>query len=72
LCARFLLVCLSTGPGRAIWLGQLVCTVLTLGLGLAIVKGIIEAHHGGIAEVGTEGQGARFVIILPLKKDIMQ
>lgn len=36
LCARFLLVCLSTGPGRAIWLGQLVCTVLTLGLGLAI------------------------------------
>jgi len=43
-----------------------------MGLGLAIVKGIIEAHHGGIAEVGTEGQGARFVIILPLKKDIVQ
>lgn len=39
-----------------------------MGLGLAIVKGIIEAHHGGIAEVGTPGEGARFVILLPLRE----
>ena len=38
-----------------------------MGLGLAIVKGIIEAHHGGIAEVGEAGHGAHFVILLPLK-----
>ena len=38
-----------------------------MGLGLAIVKGIIEAHHGGITEVGTHGKGARFVILLPLR-----
>ena len=37
-----------------------------MGLGLAIVKGIIEAHHGGIAEVGAAGQGAQFVTLLPL------
>ncbi|MES2464746.1 MAG: GAF domain-containing sensor histidine kinase [Armatimonadota bacterium] len=40
-----------------------------MGLGLAIVKGIIEAHHGGIVEVGTQGQGARFVILLPLREE---
>ena len=38
-----------------------------MGLGLAIVKGIIEAHHGGIAEIGVEGAGAHFVILLPLQ-----
>ncbi len=37
-----------------------------MGLGLAIVKGIIEAHHGSIAEVGTQGEGATFVTVLPL------
>lgn len=36
-----------------------------MGLGLSIVKGIIEAHHGKICEIGTPGQGARFVIFLP-------
>ena len=36
LCARFLMGCLSAGPGRAISIGQLVCTVVTLGLGLAV------------------------------------
>lgn len=36
LCARYLLGCLSTGPGRAIRVGQWVCTVVTLGLGLAV------------------------------------
>lgn len=40
-----------------------------MGLGLAIVKGIIEAHHGGIVEVGTHGEGARFVILLPLREE---
>ncbi len=36
-----------------------------MGLGLSIVKGIVEAHHGGICEVGEENSGARFVILLP-------
>jgi signal transduction histidine kinase len=37
------------------------------GLGLAIAKEEIEEiHHGVIREVGTYGQGARFVILLPL------
>jgi len=40
-----------------------------MGLGLAIVKGIVEAHHGGIAETGVEGRGACFVIVLPLRDD---
>ena len=38
-----------------------------MGLGLAIVKGIIEAHHGDIVEVGRPGEGARFLIYLPLR-----
>jgi signal transduction histidine kinase len=37
-----------------------------MGLGLSIVKGIIEAHHGNIIEVGIPGQGARFVVFLPI------
>jgi signal transduction histidine kinase len=37
-----------------------------MGLGLSIVKGIIEAHHGVIHETGVEGQGARFLIYLPI------
>jgi len=36
-----------------------------MGLGLSIVKGIIDAHQGAIVEVGTEGEGAHFVIVLP-------
>jgi signal transduction histidine kinase len=36
-----------------------------MGLGLSIVKGIIDAHHGAIAEVGRPGEGARFLIVLP-------
>jgi signal transduction histidine kinase len=36
-----------------------------MGLGLSIVKGIIDAHHGGIIENGTEGVGASFVVYLP-------
>jgi signal transduction histidine kinase len=38
-----------------------------MGLGLSIVKGILEAHHGNIAEIGLEGQGAKFVAFLPAK-----
>lgn len=36
-----------------------------MGLGLSIVKGIVEAHHGRICEIGSVGEGARFVIFLP-------
>jgi signal transduction histidine kinase len=39
-----------------------------MGLGLAIVKGIIEAHHGDLVEVGKPGEGARFLIFLPLRE----
>jgi signal transduction histidine kinase len=38
-----------------------------MGLGLAIVKGILEAHKGDIVEVGAPGEGARFLIFLPLR-----
>jgi signal transduction histidine kinase len=36
-----------------------------MGLGLSIVKGIVDAHQGAIAEVGHEGEGAHFIIVLP-------
>jgi len=36
-----------------------------MGLGLSIVKGIIDAHQGAIGEVGEEGRGAHFIIVLP-------
>lgn len=39
-----------------------------MGLGLAIVKGIIEAHKGDIVEVGAPGEGARFLVFLPLRE----
>lgn len=37
-----------------------------MGLGLSIVKGIVDSHGGGIFEGGKEGQGAKFVILLPV------
>lgn len=37
-----------------------------MGLGLSIVKGIAEAHGGTVIEEGSEGAGARFVILLPV------
>ncbi len=40
-----------------------------MGLGLSIVKGIVDAHSGVIYEVGEEGEGARFIIILPALGD---
>jgi signal transduction histidine kinase len=36
------------------------------GIGLAIVKKIIEKHNGIISAKGTEGEGATFMILLPL------
>lgn len=36
-----------------------------MGLGLPIVKGIVDAHEGVIEEVGQEGVGAYFIIVLP-------
>ena len=38
-----------------------------MGLGLSIVKGIIDAHHGAIRELGTEGSGAEFTVFLPIE-----
>jgi signal transduction histidine kinase len=40
-----------------------------MGLGLSIVKGVIDAHHGMIRESGEAGQGARFLIFLPVNGD---
>ncbi len=37
-----------------------------MGLGLSIVKGIVDAHGGEVFEAGRMGQGAKFVILLPL------
>lgn len=37
-----------------------------MGLGLSIVKGILEAHGGTVVETGQEGQGANFVMLLPV------
>jgi signal transduction histidine kinase len=37
-----------------------------MGLGLSIVKGIIDAHGGEVYESGLDGEGARFIIHLPL------
>jgi signal transduction histidine kinase len=37
-----------------------------MGLGLSIVKGIVDAHGGEVFEEGRRGEGARFVILLPL------
>ncbi len=37
-----------------------------MGLGLSIVKGIVDAHGGDVFEAGEEGEGAKFVILLPI------
>jgi signal transduction histidine kinase len=36
-----------------------------MGLGLSIVQGIAMAHSGTAFEMGNEGSGAHFVILLP-------
>lgn len=40
------------------------------GIGLAIAKKIIEKHNGAIAAFSREGEGAEFIIVLPLKQEI--
>jgi len=40
---------------------------LGTGIGLAIVKKYVEQHQGRIAEVGKEGEGATFLILLPIQ-----
>ena len=37
-----------------------------LGLGLAICREVVRAHGGEIVEIGASGQGARFVMLLPV------
>jgi two-component system OmpR family sensor kinase len=39
------------------------------GLGLAIVAAIVEAHGGRIAVSSPPGEGAKFVVSLPLAPD---
>ncbi len=38
------------------------------GIGLAIVKKIIDKHHGTLTAVSKEGNGATFIIELPLRQ----
>lgn len=40
------------------------------GIGLAITRKIIEKHKGLITATGKEGQGAEFIIVLPLQQDV--
>jgi len=40
-----------------------------MGLGLSIVKGIVEAHQGVVREVGRLGEGAWFVVCLPVAEE---
>ncbi len=40
-----------------------------VGLGLAIAREIVVAHHGSIEVNSIPGEGARFLVTLPLKKD---
>ncbi len=42
------------------------------GIGLAICKKIVECHNGHIYAENVDGQGARFVIILPLEHIVMK
>jgi signal transduction histidine kinase len=42
------------------------------GIGLAIVKKIIEKHNGIITATSIEGEGATFIIVLPLKQTTTQ
>jgi nitrogen fixation/metabolism regulation signal transduction histidine kinase len=41
------------------------------GLGLAIVQSVVSDHHGKISVVSQSGQGATFIIDLPLSQEIV-
>ena len=65
----------DSGPGVSAELKEKIFTpffssrVKGMGLGLSIVKGIVDAHHGKIRETGEPGQGAEFLIFLPIESD---
>ena len=65
----------DAGPGVPAELKEKIFTpffssrVKGMGLGLSIVKGIVDAHHGKIRETGEPGQGAAFLIFLPVESD---
>ncbi|PSL35769.1 sensor histidine kinase [Chitinophaga ginsengisoli] len=40
------------------------------GIGLAICKKIVDSHHGHITALGTPGQGATFIITLPITQTL--
>jgi C4-dicarboxylate-specific signal transduction histidine kinase len=42
-----------------------------LGLGLTISRSIVEAHHGNLSLVPSEGQGATFQLLLPVPEATM-
>jgi signal transduction histidine kinase len=44
-------------------------TARGLGLGLTLVKAIVEAHHGHVNVRSTPGEGTRFELRLPVRRD---
>ncbi len=42
------------------------------GLGLSICKKIVERHHGSISATAVQGEGAEFIITLPLSPELRQ
>lgn len=73
--ARYATVSLTdNGPGVETARKQLIfqpfysSRVKGMGLGLSIVKGIADAHGGTVIEIGHEGEGANFVILLPISE----
>lgn len=40
------------------------------GIGLALTKGIVELHHGKISVESVQGEGAKFMVRIPLGKEL--